>query len=193
MVFDNVETHESLVQNLPRVGNGQILVTCRSDIVADSDAITTSVEVPTFTVAESTDMILHILNKQGASEEEIQATSEISKRLGGLALAVDIIARRIKTSRRFKSIEDFLPYLEPNQSSILGRPKPAGLDVSDPKDLERVWSSVFESLNDDATELLRLICFMGPESIPETLFQIEGLDKSCNAGELLMDMNRYGS
>lgn len=190
MVFDNVETHESLIQNWPRFGNGKILVTCRSDILADSDTIARSVEVPPFTVAESTDMILHILNKQGASEEETQATSEISKRLGGLALPIDIIARRIKISRRFKSIMDFLSYLERNHS-VLGRPEQTDLDIYDSKDLESVWSSIFEGVNDDATELLQILCFMGPEAIPEALFQIEG-DQSGNIGELLMDKDRYG-
>lgn len=101
------------------MGSGKILVTCRSEFLAESNTIATAIEIPPFTVTESADMILHILNKKDVSEQDTQAISEISKRLGGLALAIDVVAKNIKFSHRFKSISEFLPYLERNQQSVL--------------------------------------------------------------------------
>lgn len=172
LVFDNVENAEDLSQAWPTVGCGRILITCRSKLLAESQSIATAIEIPPFSVAEGKDMILHILDRKHVSEEDLQAISEISKRLGGLALALDVVAKNIKFSCWFKSISEFLPYLDKNERSVLRRPRD-GTDPYYSKDVENVWQRAFDDLSDDAADLLRLLCFMGPESIPQSLLQLD--------------------
>lgn len=192
MVFDNIENHEALLENWPSVGHGCILVTCRSELLANSDTIATPIEVPPFSPAQSTDMILHILNEKSVPEEEASAVSELSNKLGGLALAIDIIAKHINSSRRFKSVAEFLPYFEQNEKSAFKRSERGGRDAWYSKDVETVWQTAFGSLSDDAAQLLGILSCMGSEAIPQFLFQPEGrnerrLIEEC---ELLRDIDR---
>ncbi|KAL7918377.1 P-loop containing nucleoside triphosphate hydrolase protein [Trichoderma austrokoningii] len=103
LVFDNVESQADLQSYWPTVGQGRILITCRSEILADSGVIAKSFEIPPFTLSESTEMILRITEQSEASETEIQAAREVSGELGGLALAIDITAKHIRNSRRFRA------------------------------------------------------------------------------------------
>jgi hypothetical protein len=160
-----------LVQNWPTVGRGKILATCRSELLAESQPITTSIEVPTFTVAESTEMIFKILSRKPAAADEVEATNRLSTKLGGLPLAVDIIAKQIRLWRRFRSVAEYLPYFEQNQRSALGRPKRGHRNPWYPKNLDNLWQTAFDGLGGDASELMGMLCFMAPESIPLSIFR----------------------
>ncbi|KAL6802676.1 P-loop containing nucleoside triphosphate hydrolase protein [Trichoderma sp. SZMC 28013] len=109
LVFDNVESQADLQTYWPTAGQGRILVTCRSEILAGTGLIARSLEVPPFTVSESTEMILQITEQCEAPETEVEAAREVSGELGGLALAIDITAKHIKNSRRFRSVQEFIP------------------------------------------------------------------------------------
>lgn len=181
LIFDNVEDEEKLLANLPKVGRGDILITCRSELLAESlesSMQVAIVEVPPFSNDETTQLILQILDKTPTSvkHDELQATRTLSEQLGGLALAVDIVAKNMKTSRRFKSVVDFLPYYEKNRRSLNKRK--GARKSSYTKDLDTVWEIAFASLDTedqpeaDAAKLLRLLCFVAPEAIPE-FFQPE--------------------
>lgn len=182
LIFDNVEDEELLSANLPKVGKGDILITCRSELLAESlEPSMAIVEVPPFSNDQTTQLILQILNKTPASveQDELQATRLLSEQLGGLALAVDIVARNMKMSRRFKSVAEFLPYYEKNRRSMNKRKGTRKLAYT--KDLDTVWQIAFESLDTevqleaDAAKLLSLLCFVAPEAIPE-VFQPEDFD-----------------
>lgn len=181
VIFDNVEDDEILSASSPKVGQGDILITCRSELLAESlETSMATIEVLPFSTDETTQLILQILDKTPASvkRDEMQATRTLSEQLGGLALAVDIVARNMKTSHRFKSVVDFLSYYEKNRLSMDKRKVPHGLGYT--KDLDTAWEIAFASLDTevqpeaDAAKLLRLLCFMAPEAIPE-LFQPEEL------------------
>jgi hypothetical protein len=175
LVFDNVESYNSVIHNWPTVGNGKILVTCRSTFVAEADAIAMAIEVPAFTVPETTEMIHKILNKRSAPESgsqlEEDATKQLSFRLGGLPLAIDIIAKQIKLSRRFKSVADYLPYYEENQVLAMKRQKRGGEDLWYSRDLHDLWQPAFDNLSEDAAGLMGILSFIGPEAIPSYLLQ----------------------
>ncbi|KAL8647404.1 MAG: hypothetical protein Q9210_005582 [Variospora velana] len=109
LILDNVEDQKVLSENWPRTGNGSILVTCRSEILAASPAAVT-IEIPAFTIDKSGELIINIMNRKNASEDENLAAHELSEKLGGLALAIDIVTKQIKTRKRFKTIRDFLPF-----------------------------------------------------------------------------------
>ncbi|KAK1755394.1 P-loop containing nucleoside triphosphate hydrolase protein, partial [Echria macrotheca] len=183
LVFDNVESREAAIQNWPTVGHGKILVTCRSMFVAEADSIAEATEVPALTVPETTEMIYKILKRltvglNGGQLEE-DATNRLSSKLGGLPLAIDIVAKQIKLSRWFKSVAEYLPYFEDNQESALKRPKRGGADPWCPRDLHNLWQPAFDNLNEDAAELMGILCFMGPEAIPMFLFR----GKDCRVDE----------
>ncbi|KAL7957561.1 P-loop containing nucleoside triphosphate hydrolase protein [Trichoderma compactum] len=118
LVFDNVENQADLQSYWPTVGQGRVLVTCRSEILAGTGIIARSIEVPPFTLSESTEMILQITEQYEAPETEVQAAREVSSELGGLALAIDITAKHIKNSYRFRSVHDFIP-IEDAKSELL--------------------------------------------------------------------------
>jgi hypothetical protein len=73
--------------------------------------------------AKSTEMIFKILSRKSAVVDEVEAVNRLLTKLGGLPLAVNIIAKQIRLSRRFRSVAEYLPYFEQNQRSALERPK----------------------------------------------------------------------
>lgn len=77
---------------------------CRSIFVAEADTIAKAIEVPAFTVPETTEMIHKILKRStralgNGGELEEDATNRLSSKLGGLPLAIDIVAKQIKRSK----------------------------------------------------------------------------------------------
>lgn len=186
-----MECQADLQSYWPPVGQGRILITCRSEILADSGVIAQSFEVPPFTLSESTEMILRITEQCEAPQPEVQAAKEVSGELGGLALAIDITARHIKNSRRFRSVRDFIPYLQRNPKAGYTRPKRSkGQDDHwYPHDLGNIWRLAFQSLSEDAVILMNLMCIINPESIPHYLFQPR--ETSIPTGlDLLEDIDR---
>lgn len=157
-----MESTEGWIQHWPTEGCGKIVVICRDELLAKSDPIATSIDIPPFTIAKTTDIISRTLDQECESEQEAQAISDISERLDGHPLAIDAVAKTVKFSRRFKSISEVLPYLEGTTLSVLKRPNP---------DVNNVWQGPFDGLSDDAAELLSLLCFLDPEPIPQSFFQ----------------------
>ncbi|KAM0421250.1 hypothetical protein ACHAPT_010972 [Fusarium lateritium] len=151
-VFDNVEEMEALEANIPRVSQseGKVLITCRNEFLAESAAMS-SVEIPSFLTEESAALMLQILKKPNAMPEEVEAARSLSEQLGGLALAIDIIAKNIKVSRKFKTVTDFLSY-------SFETPKP--------------------TINPDATRLMEVLCFLGPEGNPQDMLQDQFIKSS---------------
>ncbi|KAL8896037.1 MAG: hypothetical protein Q9207_007903 [Kuettlingeria erythrocarpa] len=173
LILDNVEDQKVLSENWPRTGNGSILVTCRSEILAASPAAV-AIEIPAFTMSESGELIMNIMNRKNASEDENLAAHELSEKLGGLALAIDIVAKQIKTRKRFKTIRDFLPYYEQHYRTLHKRPKIGIFDPYYSKDIDTVWQTAFEHLEPDAARLMSLFCFMAPEGIPQWVLEPKG-------------------
>ncbi|KAK7398137.1 hypothetical protein QQX98_012501 [Neonectria punicea] len=190
LIFDNVENHKTLNFNWPPVGQGRIIVTYRSELLAESPRITTAIEAPPFTVHQSTELILKILNKSSAPESEIEATNNLSQQLGGIALAIDVIAQQIKVSRKYRSVAEFLPYYEQNHKNMLKRPGHSIADLSYSKDLDTVWETAFRNLSEDAAQLMQLLCFVSPEAIPQSLFEPKGV-KVPSEWNILSDCDTY--
>ncbi|KAK4076770.1 uncharacterized protein Triagg1_4373 [Trichoderma aggressivum f. europaeum] len=190
LVFDNVESQVDLQSYWPTFGQGRILITCRSEILAGTGVIARPLEVPPFTVSESTEMILRITEQFEATEAEVQAAREVSCELG-LALAIDITAKQIKNSRRFRSVQDFIPYLRREPKTGYTRSKQSkGRDgYWYPHDLDNIWRIAFHNLSEDATILMSLICILSPESIPQYVFQPRGTSMTTGL-DMLEDVDR---
>jgi hypothetical protein len=146
-----------------------------------------SIEIPPFTVAQSTEIILGMLSRKSAAPDEVEAMNRLSTKLGGLALAIDIVAKQIGISSRFKSVTEYLPYFEQNQSSAL---KPRDGDPWYSKDLDKFWQAAFDSLSKDASELMSMLCLMRPELVPLSIFQPKDSIHSRAQWEVLEDVER---
>ena len=164
--------------------------------VAGADTIAEAIEVPAFTVPETTGMIHEILKGStlgngGLPEKEEDAINRLSSKLGGLPLAIDIVAKQIKLSRRrFKSIAEYLPYFEDNQEAALKRLERGDADPWCLRDLHNLWQPAFDDLNEDAAELMGILCFMGPEQIPRLLFRGKDWSRLRPRWEFLEDEER---
>ena len=148
-------------------------MTCRSAIIATSPAAV-AIEVPTFTTAEGGELIMTIMNRNISTEDEVSAANELSEKLGGLALAIDIVAKQIEISKRFKTIRDFLPYYDQHRRTLHEQPKIEKFDPYYSKDIGSVWQTAFENLPPDAAHLMSLFCFTAPEGIPQWILEPKG-------------------
>ncbi|GAP83937.2 putative tetratricopeptide-like helical [Rosellinia necatrix] len=83
VIFDNVEDNKVLIGNQPKAGNGDVLITCRSELFAKPVAMS-PIEVTTFSTQESRSLIFQILSRAAINSEEIQAADFLAEQLGGL-------------------------------------------------------------------------------------------------------------
>ena len=166
IIFDNVDDNELLNSNWPVAGNGQIVVTCRSELIAACPA-TCAVEIPSFTKQEGGELLLRLAGKRKADDGDIAAAEALSEMLGGLALAIDITARQIFVKK--KSMKQFLPYFVKNKQSLRVPPRYAARNPYYNDTLVTVWQTAFDSLDKDSSHLLGLICFFAPDAIPRDI------------------------
>lgn len=169
LILDNAEDKAVFTHNWPMTGTGSILVTCKSEFIAASPAAV-AFEVTKFTPGESSELILRTLNMGDPSEEEVNASTCLAQKLGGLALALDIAAKQMIAHK--KPLQEFLPYYDQHQRTALKQTKRINNPHYD-KDLATMWDTVFESLGLHAARLLSLICFMAPDNITSSLFEQE--------------------
>lgn len=172
MIFDNVEDLTRIEDAMPLTGTGRVLVTCRSeysaDFLASAPPTLHVLEVPTFTREEGGELLLQIAGQVNPSAEDRSCALELSERLGGLALALDLIGRQIKI--RKKTMTPFLPFYLEHRLLLNKQPSRGIRNKYYSLDLETVWKTSFLNLSDDAASLIRLMCFVAPDDIPDFLF-----------------------
>lgn len=172
MVFDNVDDNDLLTSNWPSTGHGQIVVTCRSELVAASPAAG-AVEIPPFTREEGGALLLRLARKTGVTDDDRYAAEELSEMLGGLALALEITASQIFVKK--KSMKQFLPYFKKHKQSLRAPPRYAPTNPYYSQTLKTVWQTAFESLDGNSGQLLGLICFFAPDDIPRGIINTPNL------------------
>lgn len=166
IVFDNVESNEILNQHWPKSGSGQVLVTCRSELIAAPPAAH-QLEVKPFDNLEASELLLRLAGRLTADDSERNSAEEIASLLGGLPLGIDIIARQIRVKK--KSMQEFLPYFKNNKPSLRIPPRYAPGNPYYSKNLATVWQTAFEGLSDEANNLLSIITFIAADGIPRLL------------------------
>lgn len=175
IVFDNVESNELLNQHWPKSGSGQVLVTCRSELIAASPAAH-QLEVQPFGDHEAGELLLRLAGRSTVDTAEQNSAEQIAGLLGGLPLGIDIIARQILVKK--KSMQEFLPYFQNNKPSLRVPPRYAPGNPYYTKNLVTVWQTAFESLSDEANKLLSVITFIAPDGIPRFLLNPSGKVKN---------------
>ena len=168
MVMDNVEDLDLIRNVWPAASHGSVLVTSRKSIVS-IDPAANGVETKTFPDRQGSEVILNMIGRSSYSDEEIAAARQLSARLGGLALALAIMASQIRI--RGKSIADFLDlYIKyPEQLNKERR----GVELYYKFSIEDCWKTTFEYLSDEAAALMGVIGFIAPDHIPMALFKQE--------------------
>ena len=142
------------------------MVTCRSELIAACPA-NCAVEILSFTRQVGGELLLRLAGKRNADDGDIAAAEELSEMLGGLALAIDITARQIFVKK--KSMKQFLPYFVKNKQSLRMPPRYAARNPYYNDTLVTVWQTAFDSLDEDSSQLLGLICFFAPDAIPRDI------------------------
>ncbi|KAM3446486.1 hypothetical protein MY3296_009633 [Beauveria thailandica] len=175
IVFDNVESNELLNQHWPKSGSGQVLVTCRSELIAASPAAH-QLEVQPFGDHEAGELLLRLAARPTVNAAERSSAEKIGNLLGGLPLGIDIIARQIKVKK--KSMQEFLPYFKNNKPSLRVPPRYAPGNPYYTKNLVTVWQTAFESLSDEANKFLSIITFVAADGIPRFLLNPSGMVKN---------------
>jgi tetratricopeptide (TPR) repeat protein len=152
-----------LVDLLPQVVHGQVLVTSRSTSWEQHAALA---ELEVFTPKEATGFLLA---RSGGSNEA--ATTKIAELLGWLPLALEQAGAYVRETQI--SLGAYQARLERSPVAVLRRGVPRDRDPADT--VATTWQLSLEQVGavPGATALLELCAFLAPDDIPRTL--LEGL------------------
>ena len=150
----------------PIANHGAILVTSRNDIVS-LDPAAGGLEIEVFRKDEGASILTVMIGREKYSDLEKDAARKLSARLGGLALALAVMASQIRLRR--KSIAEFLSLYEKHPRQL--NKERRGIESYYELSLASCWSTAFESLSEKASALLGIIAYIAPDSIPEVFFK----------------------
>jgi len=162
--MDNLDEHDQILTDIwpLKLNNGSIIATSRGTDCLGSQFASTLQVLP-FDSEEGSKFLLHLLNNKNFSPQA-NASLDLSKRLGGLPLAIAQMESVIKTNKW--SVTQFLHFYEAHHRKIDRRQ--AGL-ASYSYGLGSVWLLSFKTLSHDSYRLLGIISHLAPDSIPATL------------------------
>jgi hypothetical protein len=149
---------------------GAVLITSRHPILA-SDLTGDGTNVPLFTDDEGSAFLQKLLNRGSYSPEELQSAKALSHELGGLPLALNLMGKQVKSRNR--KISQFLESYQRNPKRLHQIPKEDAQDVFYAETLTTAWSTSFTPLEEKSYSLtlMGILSCLGPERIPETLFE----------------------
>ncbi|KAK2601555.1 hypothetical protein QQS21_004873 [Conoideocrella luteorostrata] len=163
LIYDNVEKLDLLLRYWPVAEQGCVLITTRNHMFAFEPA-DTGIEILPFDRETGSRFIIHLLSRDIATDidsSDLESALELSDKLSGHALAITQMAGLIH--RRSWSIEEFLETYNRNTRQMLGAPGRNSMDT--------VWRLSFGSLNSDGANLLGIMCYLTPDTIPQALFE----------------------
>lgn len=183
LIYDNAEDMRTVRPFWPSGVFGTILVTSQNPSLGD---ITSAmVELPPMTPDEGSQLIQSYLRRGKSEQAEARALCED---LGGLPLAIAHFAGYVAKSQC--SLKQILSALEDRLKSnkIWSSDSVASRDLH-ARTLSTVWDLAVHRLTPDSTELLHLLAFLSPDSIPDDMFIGPGSQKS--EGWEYWDDHRY--
>lgn len=155
LIFDNVLTPDAIVDLLPRVGHGDIVITSQW---GDWDGFSGEVKVEPFTLSRASAYL-----QQRTQDHNIAAAEMIAEHLGGLPLALEQAAAYIRHARMM-TLQLYLHELETRGTSILAQGGVGGYSHT----TATTWNMSLEraQANDTSIRLLKFCCSMAPDQIP---------------------------
>jgi hypothetical protein len=159
MVYDGADRPEILNVFWPLGGSGSILITSRDPL-----PWTASLDLKPFTPEDGAGFLLKT-TKRGASKEDEEHAIIISRRLGGLPLALTQMARFITNSNlTFSEFIDAYSEREKKEAMFKFQVHGPNAQASYGHNLASVWA--LENLK-EGKALLDVISMLDPDSIPE--------------------------
>ncbi len=172
LVMDNADDLPMAMEFLPTRHNGHILFTTRAQAAG---TIATSVEVEKLTLREGTTLLLRWCNilRDDTSLTEAPAAARASaarivREMDGLPLAIVQAGAFIQETGC--SLADYLNLYTTHRKGLLARS--SRLLPDHPETVATTWSLSFQQIEQQspaAADLLRLLAFLAPDSIPEEL------------------------
>jgi hypothetical protein len=166
MVMDNVEELSFIRNAWPVAPHGAVLVTSRNSIVS-IDPAAAGLEIEVFQDESGLKLLTELIGRPSYSEEEKESGRQLSKRLGGLPLAIAVMASQIRL--RSKSITEFLQLYNKHYKQL--NKEKRGIELYYSFSLATCWQTAFDFITPDATKLLEVIAHVAPDHIPEKLFR----------------------
>ncbi|EME85066.1 uncharacterized protein MYCFIDRAFT_135445 [Pseudocercospora fijiensis CIRAD86] len=159
IIYDNVESSETLLPFWPETSHGKAVITTRNSSLAYA-FVTSGIEVKTWDAQTGSEFLLFLLKRDIGKDLQTEGLSafELSQKLSGHALGLSQMAGLIH--RRSSSISEFL-------NMYLKNPKRAHTS-----ELQALWDLSFKSLDNDSATLLGTLCFLTPDAIPQSLFEL---------------------
>ena len=152
-----------ILSRWPAASRGQALITTRNHPFAFEPA-DGGLEIRTWDTETGSRFLFHLLSTDiGTELRDDEATSayELSQKLSGHALAILYMASLIH--RRAWSIAEFMKIYDQHPSEMHG--------VSGNSSINALWDFAFKSLDQQSHAILGALCFVAPDSIPQSLFQ----------------------
>ncbi len=152
-----------ILAHWPAASRGQALITTRNHSFA-FELADSGLEITTWDTQTGSKFLLHLLSTDiGAKLQEDEATSahELSQRLSGHALAISHMAGLIH--RRSWSIAEFMNIYNQHPSEMHG--------VSGNSSINALWDLSFRSLERHSRAILGVLCYVAPDTIPQSLFE----------------------
>jgi hypothetical protein len=163
LIFDNADDPSVLADFWPSSGTGAIVVTSR-DPLARKYLSSNGIDLEPLTT-KSAAALLRKLSEFEDSPDEIEASIKVAKRMGGLPLAITLVAAAIL--RQELTFEEFLAFyeVEPNAADV--RPISLRPENQYQYTLSTVWA--LDTLEMPAGCLLRLLSMLDPDAINENI------------------------
>jgi hypothetical protein len=162
LIFDNADDLNILRRAWPGSAAGSILLTSR-DFTAEFGPAATGIPVQSFDDTAGTAAFLSLIGQE-SSESNLSLAKDITRKLGGLPLALRQISGFIMQQKL--SLHKFIPLYEKNAAKI--HAKKTGVTDYE-HTLSTVWELALGKLSASASSLLKLLAFFDPDRIDEVL------------------------
>lgn len=168
MILDNVDTPEAqepVLQILPALSNGRVLITSR---LRNWPASVQKQSLEKLSGPEATQFLLHRTESgRGKAHDDEARAADLAGVLDGLPLALEQAAAYIV--RHQMSFAEYLRAWEQERSEVLKWFDPRVMGY--PASIAVTWKQTFDQLSPTAASLLRLMSFLAPEPIPMFLLE----------------------
>ncbi|MCJ1396521.1 hypothetical protein MMC18_009412, partial [Xylographa bjoerkii] len=163
LILDNADDLTVLKHAWPSSGHGSILLTSR-DFSSSFSPASEGLHVKPFDDIAGASVLLTLCNQEAATASVQSIAKDIAHVLGGLPLALTQIGGFIVQQRL--ALKDFLPLYERNSAKIDARKS----HLSDyDHSLSTVWEMALEQLSGHARDLQKLLAFLDPDRIYESI------------------------
>lgn len=169
MIFDNVESFADLSRYMANESrcDGAVIVTTQSPTVPAWMENVRINQVAVLNRTTAADCIFRYLDRDPRDEEEHEVACQLAEHVGCMPLAMATIGGYVKQSQL--ELAEF--YENIKVKATLWVKAPAIQENSGySRNLRTVFDKAFEDLEPATRELLNILAFLDPDSIPETIF-----------------------